>query len=85
VQPSPDLIHREVELLGVSNLASKLYKDSWSSWRQYYAIHLLFCHGSYLAEADIKMNKILDFDEDNIWSYNRTFGKMAREVLKRME
>ena len=80
----PNLIHREKELLGVKNLAKKLYGESnWAGWKDFYAIHLLFRHRTYLVEEDVEQTGIEDFDEENIVKYGRTFGQMARSVLDR--
>lgn len=81
LQHCPDLIHREVDKIAVKGLAKELYQDrNWQGWRDFYAIHLLFRHRSYLVDDDDN-EKIEEFDEENIMTYNRTFGIMAREVL----
>jgi hypothetical protein len=81
----PHLVHREKERFGVHNLAQKLYGEYWPQWRDYYAIHLLFRHRSYLVEDDVRLSGIEEFDEENVRSYNRTFGEMARAVLDRLD
>ena len=80
----PDLVNRVEELFGVrTNLADKLYgteaKD-WAEWKNYYAIHLLARHRDYLVKHDVELSNILDFDEQNIQNYTRTFGEMARSI-----
>lgn len=74
------LVNRVETSFGVENLASKLYMENWSGWKDYEAIHLLARHRSYLAEDDIKNSNIRQFDLDNIQRYNNTFGEMARSI-----
>ena len=84
LQYHPELIHRVKESFGVHNLADKLYQEShWTEWKAFHAIHLLFRHRDYLAKEDVKQSGIQEFDESNIWHYNKTFGYMARDVLTR--
>ncbi|CAM6055191.1 unnamed protein product [Sphagnum tenellum] len=64
LKPCPDLVHREKELLGVQNLAYELYSTTWSDWRDYYAIHLLYRHRTYLNVDDVKSSNITNFDEE---------------------
>ncbi len=80
----PNLVHVEEELIGVSNtLAKELYVNSlWNEWRKFYAIHLLSGHRRYLF-PDVDP-EIEEFDEDNIRTYGKTFGEMARSVLNRL-
>ena len=79
----PHLVHPVRDLFGVQNLAEELYsKEDWKEWSEQYAIHLLFRHREYLAKEDVKESGIADFDEKNIMSYNKTFGIMARTVLR---
>ena len=54
--------------------------SEWQEWREYYAVHLLNRHRDYLAKDGIG-----EFDEDNIKTYNGTFGVMARELMAEAE
>ena len=82
LQKCPGLVRREKELFGVQNLADELYRQNWAGWRDYYSIHLLARHRSYLAEDDVVESGVDEFNLENIKHYNRTFGFMARDVLK---
>lgn len=73
----PELVHRVKLLFGVHMLIHNLYKSHWKGWRDYYTIHLLIRHRSYLD----KESPIKNFDENNIKTYNYTYGQMARQVL----
>ena len=59
----------------MDNLASKLYSEQWSGWKELHSIHLLSRHRSYLAKADVESSNIEVFDLDNIQRYNNTFGE----------
>ena len=66
--------------LGTQDLVKELYrKENWNEWTTYDSIHLLINHRSYLD----KESPIKDFDELNIWTYNRTYGIMVRSILRR--
>jgi hypothetical protein len=56
----------------------KLFTREWDGWRDLEAVHLLM---SYRWDYD---KSILIFNETNILEYNRTFGHMARDIMKRM-
>ncbi|RWS05593.1 uncharacterized protein B4U79_07596 [Dinothrombium tinctorium] len=76
----PDLVHREMTEFGVHNLVEFLYKNNHPEeiWRsKFYTIHLLERHRSYMVPED----SIGFFNENNIKTYNKTFGAMARSVL----
>ncbi|GAB6024863.1 hypothetical protein CHUAL_009977 [Chamberlinius hualienensis] len=73
----PELIHRVKIVFGVHMLIHNLYKTNWDGWRDYFAIHLLIRHRSYLD----KESPITIFDENNIKTYNFTYGQMVRNIL----
>ncbi|GAB6027910.1 hypothetical protein CHUAL_002125 [Chamberlinius hualienensis] len=73
----PELVHRVKLLFGVHMLVHKLYKFYWPQWTNQFTVHLLIRHRSYLD----KKSPIKTFDEENIKSYNQTWGEMARLVL----
>jgi len=76
----PDLITRVKEKFGVQNLADKLYLDTDFNWGDFYTIHLLARHRDYLAKKDVEQSKILNFDENNIQDYDKSFGEIARSI-----
>ena len=53
--------------------------QKWNDWKDMNCIHLMINHRSYLD----KESPIKDFDEQNIWTYNRTYGIMVRSILRR--
>ena len=53
--------------------------QKWNDWKDMNCIHLMINHRSYLD----KESPIKDFDELNIWTYNRTYGIMVRSILRR--
>ena len=74
----PSLVHRVTKEFGVHILTDMLYNVDYPLWRQkFFAIHLLARHKSYLVPRD----PIVTFDENNVKTYNKTFGQMARLVL----
>lgn len=73
----PYLVHRVPYDFGVHNLVHLLYGIRSSEWKNYCGIHLLVRHKNYLLPGDT----VLEFNEENIKSYNKTFGDMARLVL----
>lgn len=73
----PYLVHRVPYDFGVHNLVHLLYGTRSSEWKNYCGIHLLVRHKNYLLPGDT----VLEFNEENIKSYNKTFGDMARLVL----
>lgn len=77
----PDLVHRVGSAFGVQHLANYLYYENHSREeyeKDYYSIHLLASHLYYLIKdpKDIRI-----FDEQNIRTYNHTFGSMARSII----
>jgi hypothetical protein len=81
LEKKPDLVTRVPELFGVQGLSQQLYVNSdWDKWHDYYSIHLLSRHRSYLAKEDIKQSGILTFDEHNIQNYSKPFGEIARSI-----
>ncbi|XP_054717334.1 uncharacterized protein LOC129226730 [Uloborus diversus] len=73
----PYIVHRVPYDFGVHNLVHLLYGTRSADWKSYHSIHLLVRHKNYLLPGD----SVLEFDENNIKKYNRTFGDMARLVL----
>ena len=66
--------------LGTAIYSNELFKKAnWNNWMQFDCIHLLINHRSYLD----KDSPIKEFDENNIWTYNRTYGVMVRSILRR--
>ena len=53
--------------------------SNWIKWKTFDTIHLLINHRYYL---DSK-SPIKEFNETNIWTYNRTYGVMARTILRK--
>lgn len=79
----PDLVYRVHDQFGVRMLSKELYETpDWQEWRKQYAVHLLFRHRDYLAKNDVQESGVVDFDENNVQKYNKTFGIMARSVLR---
>ena len=77
----PDLVHRVPELFGVQGLAKELYEDKEFAWQKFYAIHLLARHRNYLVNDELKE----EFNEDNIQTYSKSFGEIARSIWNRPE
>lgn len=77
LQPKPYLVHRVPYDFGVHSLVHLLYRIRSPDWANYHSIHLLVRHKSYLVPED----SISEFNEENIKTYNKTFGGMARLVL----
>lgn len=67
--------------LGTHMLINQLYKIYWPEWRTLDTIHLLMGHRSYLD----KESPIKEFSEQNIRTYNFTYGFMCREILDRIK
>ena len=81
LESSPNLVHRVRNEFGVDNLVEMLYNQMNPHWQaQYYTIHLLERHRSYLVPNKGDGNRFRYFNEYNIGNYNRTFGEMARLV-----
>nr|XP_046915011.1 uncharacterized protein LOC124495637 [Dermatophagoides farinae] len=79
LESSPNLVHRVRNEFGVDNLVEMLYNQMNPHWQaQYYTIHLLERHRSYLVPNKSDGNRFRYFNEYNIGNYNRTFGEMAR-------
>ena len=74
----PELIHRVKLLFGVEGMIHHLYKSNWKDWRNQYAIHLMINHRSYLDKEHYKQWP--EFDENNVKTFNCTFGTMAKEA-----
>lgn len=73
----PYLVHRVPYDFGIHSLVHLLYGTRSSEWKNYHSIHLLVRHKNYLLPGD----SVLEFNEENIKQYNKTFGDMARLVL----
>ncbi|CAH0393314.1 unnamed protein product [Bemisia tabaci] len=72
----PELAHREDTLLGVQNLIEKLYvADEWSSWKNFYSLHLLSRHHP---DPD-------KLDETSVTLYKHPFGEIASWLLYTVE
>jgi hypothetical protein len=75
-----ELAHVVKLKLGTHMFIYHLYKDPNSQeWKNLDSIHLLINHRSYLD----KESPIKEFNETNIWNYDRAYGRMARTVLKK--
>ena len=74
------MVHTVSGSLGVGIYSGHLYRTIWDGWRKKDCIHLLINHRYYTD----RNSTIKEFDEINIRDYNRTFGIMAREVLKKL-
>ncbi|KAL1481684.1 hypothetical protein MTO96_034287 [Rhipicephalus appendiculatus] len=75
--PRPHLVHRVPYDFGVHNVAHLLYGVCKPDWRQFFAIHLLFRHRSYLVTTDT----FGPLTVSNVGRYNTTFGQMVRLAL----
>ena len=73
------LAHAVKFKLGTHMLVHNLYKIYWREWKTLDSIHLLINHRHYLD----KESPIKDFDENNIQTYNYTYGYMVRDILSR--
>ena len=64
-------------------MTNELYILDWDGWKHgYYSVHLLMRHRSYLNVKDVNETGIdMNFTEENVKGYDRTFGQMARWVL----
>jgi hypothetical protein len=60
------------------NYLNKLYNQTWNGWEDLEAIHLSI---SLRYDYD---RSIMIFNSKNILQYNRTFGIMAREIMRKM-
>jgi hypothetical protein len=65
--------------LGTQMFIEKLFKTNWDGWKDFNTIHLTINHRSYLD----KESPIKEFNETNIWTYNRTYGTLVRIMLKK--
>ncbi|UJR08000.1 hypothetical protein I4U23_012279 [Adineta vaga] len=75
----PHLIHRVKLLFGADlKFASYLFTKNWSEWKNYYAMHVLIDHRSYMFKENFE--KYPEFNETMIVNYNFTFGEMLRKV-----
>ena len=77
----PYLAHRVQIKLGTHMLIHNLFKIYWPEYKSLDAIHLLINHRSYLDKELL----IKEFNEENIKTYNFTYGEMCRNVLDRMK
>ena len=75
------LAHAVRYTLGTHMLVQQLYHSYWPEWRSLDTIHLLMGHRSYLD----KDSPIKEFNEDNIKTYDRTYGEMCRTILERIQ
>jgi hypothetical protein len=51
--------------------------NNWNNWKNFNTIHLMINHRYYM-DKDATIKK---FDETNIWTFNKTYGTMARILL----
>ncbi|XP_067140957.1 uncharacterized protein [Centruroides vittatus] len=73
----PELVHRVIDYFGVNtDFAFMLYSEKTDEWKKFYTLHLLIHHRYLVADDRPEI-----FDENNIITYNRTFGDMVRSVL----
>lgn len=49
------------------------------SWKDYSTIHTLIRHRNYLDQN----STIKSFDETNIWTHDRVYGRMCRDIMER--
>lgn len=73
----PHLVHRVTHDFGVHSLVHMLYGVHSNAWKNFHCIHLLVRHKVYLLPED----PIVNFNEENVKTYNKTFGDMARLVI----
>ena len=53
--------------------------NNWNNRKNFNTIHLMINHRYYMdKDATIK-----EFDETNIWTFNKTYGTMARILLRK--
>ena len=77
----PYLAHRVQIKLGTHNLIHYLYEINWAEYKSMDSMHLLINHRYYLD----KESPIKEFNEENIKTYNFTYGEMCRDVLDRIK
>lgn len=66
--------------LGTHMLVGQLFHEkNWSKWKDLETVHLLINHRVYLD----KDSPIKEFNETNIWTYDRTYGIMVRSILRK--
>lgn len=58
-----------------------MFKYYWKEWEEMDSIHLLINHRHYLDND----SPIKEFDEENIKTYNYTYGFMCRDILSRIK
>lgn len=75
------LAHKVDKLFGThTRYAYHLYNlQHWREWTGFDTFHLLINHRSYMD----KNSPIKEFNETNVWTYNRTYGVMVRNLLRR--
>jgi hypothetical protein len=78
---NPQLVHAVVEKLGTSHLSDELYLMNWPKWRTLNTIHLIINQRDYL-DPD---SSIKEFNEENIQTYNFTYGFMCRDILRKIK
>jgi hypothetical protein len=77
----PFLAHVVRDKLGTHNVSELLYgRNESTEWRRYDTIHLLLGHRWY-NDAGSPIKK---FNKVNIVDYNRTYGHMCRDIMRRM-
>ncbi len=54
--------------------------NNWNNWKNFNTIHLMINHRYYM---DKDAAAIKEFDETNIWTFNKTYGTMARILLRK--
>ncbi len=74
------LAHVVDKKLGTKYPFNELYNDAkWNDWKSYETIHTLINHRHYTDPS----SHIKEFNETNIWKYDRAYGRMCRTVLKK--
>ena len=56
------------------------YQEKWPDFQNFSALHFMINHRSYLD----KDSPIKEFDEHNIWKYNKSYGELVRGILRRV-
>ncbi|XP_022705928.1 uncharacterized protein LOC111270137 isoform X2 [Varroa jacobsoni] len=75
----PTIVHAVPWDFGVHDLRAVLYNACSPRWRDFRAIHLLSRHR--LDGVKPGDGRPISFNEENIKSYKKTFGEMARSVM----
>ena len=67
--------------LGTQSFIDQLFKmQKWNDWKDMNCIHLMINHRHYL---DKDYQSLKEFNETNIWTYDRTYGVMVRTILRK--